>query len=110
MPTASHYVCDLDSMDWSVAQDFEASFRWEYDDGRESLLARLDDDALARWKALATPAGTAPAAASDAIAPAEEPVPLLPVWFWLLLVAALLAFAEPLVANYHLAIQREKRG
>jgi hypothetical protein len=37
-------------------------------------------------------------------------VPLLPVWFWMLLAAALLAFAEPLVANYHLKVQREKRG
>jgi hypothetical protein len=25
-------------MDWAVAQDFEANFRWEYADGRESLL------------------------------------------------------------------------
>ena len=38
MSTESHYVSNLDSMDWKVAQEFEAHFRWEYDDGRESLL------------------------------------------------------------------------
>jgi hypothetical protein len=38
MSTESHYVRDLDGMDWRVAQNFEANFRWEYDDGRESLL------------------------------------------------------------------------
>ncbi|MET0290922.1 MAG: BatA and WFA domain-containing protein [Steroidobacteraceae bacterium] len=79
-------------------------------DGRESLLGRLDDDALARWRSLATPTGGPSADSRAATAPIEEPVPLLPVWFWLLLVATLLAFAEPLVANYHLAVQREKRG
>ena len=38
MSTESHYVSNLDSMDWQVAQEFEAHFRWEYDDGRDSLL------------------------------------------------------------------------
>ena len=38
MSTSEHYVCHLDSMDWQVAQEFEANFRWEYDDGREKLL------------------------------------------------------------------------
>lgn len=78
-------------------------------DGRESDLARLPPDAIARWKGLATPAGT-PRAAPDAAAAAPEPVPLLPVWFWMLIAATLLAFAEPLVANYHLTVQRERRG
>jgi hypothetical protein len=78
-------------------------------DARESLLARLDEAAIGRWKSLATPAraAEAPAAAAD---PSAEPVPLLPVWFWMLLFAALLAFAEPLVANYHLTVRREIRG
>ena len=38
MSTKAHYVSNMDSMDWRVAQDFEAHFRWEYDDGRDSLL------------------------------------------------------------------------
>jgi len=28
----------LESLDWQVAQDFEANFRWEYQDGRDKLL------------------------------------------------------------------------
>ena len=36
MTTESHYVCDIDRLDWQVAQEFEANFRWEYDDGRDS--------------------------------------------------------------------------
>lgn len=77
-------------------------------DLRESELARLPEDAVARWLALATPQAREPS--QGASQTATEPVPLLPVWFWILLAAALLAFAEPLVANYHLGIQREKRG
>ena len=49
MPTASHYVCDLDGMDWQVAQDFEANFRWEYDDGRESLLKLYRKGKRQQW-------------------------------------------------------------
>jgi hypothetical protein len=30
MATSEHYVCNLETMDWQVAQDFEANFRWEY--------------------------------------------------------------------------------
>jgi hypothetical protein len=40
----------------------------------------------------------------------QEPAPLLPVWLWMLFAAALLAFVEPLVANYHLGVRRERRG
>ena len=49
MSTGNHYVCDLDSMDWSVAQDFEANFRWEYDDGRESLLKLYRKGKRQQW-------------------------------------------------------------
>jgi len=78
-------------------------------DARESDLARLPPEAIERWRALATLASAA-TPAPEAAAAGAEPVPLLPVWFWLLIAAALLAFAEPLVANYHLGVQREKRG
>jgi hypothetical protein len=74
-------------------------------DPRESRLVPLDADAQARWLALqsASPAGTAAAAGSSA------PERLVPIWFWFLLAAAVLAFLEPLVANYHLNIRREQR-
>ena len=38
MSTQEHYVRRLESLDWQVAQDFEANFRWEYQDGRDKLL------------------------------------------------------------------------
>jgi hypothetical protein len=77
-------------------------------DPRESRLGRLTPESVERWLALkavppqgvdaATPAGGAPAAQR-----------WFPLWSWLLLGAALLAFLEPLVANYHLNILRERR-
>jgi hypothetical protein len=77
-------------------------------DPRESQLARLDADARARWQGLQgeRPVAGQPVAPVAAAAPAER---LIPVWFWLLLAAAALAFMEPLVANYHLHVQRERR-
>ena len=48
MSTSEHYVCKLETLDWQVAQDFEANFRWEYD-GR------------ARQAAHPVPEGQAPA-------------------------------------------------
>src|SRR5512135_1296376 len=38
MSTSDHYGRKLESLDWRVAQDFEANFRWEYADGRDKLL------------------------------------------------------------------------
>jgi hypothetical protein len=76
-------------------------------DPRESQLARLDADSRARWVALQGDRSAGrPVAQAAAAAPAER---LIPVWFWLLLAAAALAFMEPLVANYHLHVQRERR-
>ena len=49
MSTASKYVCDLDSMDWQVAQEFEANFRWEYEDGRDSLLKLYRKGKRQQW-------------------------------------------------------------
>ena len=51
MSTASKYVCDLESMDWQVAQEFEANFRWEYDDGRDSLLKLYRKGKRQQWDA-----------------------------------------------------------
>jgi len=74
-------------------------------DARESRLAPLDQEAQDRWQAL-QPAPDAVVAVAASSSASER---LVPVWFWLLLAAAALAFLEPLVANYHLNIRREQR-
>ncbi len=73
-------------------------------DPRESLLASLDTDARERWLALQRPPGDGGAVVSGGASGTER---LVPIWFWLLLAAVALAFAEPLVANYHLSVRRE---
>jgi hypothetical protein len=78
-------------------------------DARESDLARLAAEAVTRWQGLATPAVAATPPPAGSPLP-QEPAPLLPVWLWMLFAAALLAFVEPLVANYHLGVRRERRG
>jgi hypothetical protein len=79
-------------------------------DARESQLARMPDASRERWLALKA----APAASPQAVksSPAvDSPVErLTPVWFWFLLGAALLALVEPLLANHHLHVQRERRA
>ncbi len=75
-------------------------------DPRETRLTPLDAGARERWMALQPPPG-AVQQATAATSPSER---LVPVWFWLLLFAAVLAFMEPLVANYHLHIKREQRA
>lgn len=74
-------------------------------DPRESRLAPLDQEAQDRWLAL-QPAVDDTAQVASGASTSER---LVPVWFWLLLAAAALAFLEPLVANYHLNIRREQR-
>ena len=71
-------------------------------DARESNLATLPADFVARWQALRVqePAAVARAAA----VPKATPKSLGP---WLLWVAAVLLLAEVLLANRHLAIRRE---
>lgn len=77
-------------------------------DPRESKLARLDEAARTRWLALrAAPAPSDAPVAGNAAQPASR---LIPIWFWLLIAACLLAFIEPLVANYHLNVLREGRS
>jgi hypothetical protein len=49
MSTAEHYVCNLDTLDWQVAQDFEANFRWEYADGRDQLLKLYRKGKRQQW-------------------------------------------------------------
>lgn len=71
-------------------------------DARESRLARWDADGRERWLALQPQ----PGAALDAGA-ASTTERLIPIWFWLLLFAAILAILEPLVSNWHLHVRRE---
>jgi hypothetical protein len=71
-------------------------------DARESNLATLPADFVARWQALRV---QEPAAVVSAAAvPEAAPKSLGP---WLLWAAAVLLFAEVLLANRHLAIRRE---
>ena len=51
MSTSDTYVCNLDTMDWRVAQEFEADFRWEYDDGRDALLKLYRKGKRQQWDA-----------------------------------------------------------
>lgn len=74
-------------------------------DPRESRLARWDEDGRKRWLALQDLDRTA-TIATPAAAPTGER--LFPLWFWLLFGAALLAFLEPLLANYYLNVRRER--
>jgi Aerotolerance regulator N-terminal/von Willebrand factor type A domain len=75
-------------------------------DPRESRLARWSAEDRAQWLAL-KPAAVGGSATSEAVA-AEAATRTIPIWFWLLSLAAILAILEPLVANYHLPIQRER--
>jgi hypothetical protein len=49
MSTSDHYVRTLETLDWQVAQDFEANFRWEYDDGRDRLLSLYRKGKRQQW-------------------------------------------------------------
>lgn len=75
-------------------------------DPRESRLERLPPEAIERWLALKPPEAATSAGPAGG---GEAPQRWFPLWFWLLLGAVLLAFVEPLVANYHLNILRERR-
>jgi hypothetical protein len=74
-------------------------------DPRESRLGRWDEEARQRWLDLQNPERTA-ANAGSGVSPTGERV--FPLWFWLLLGAAVLAFMEPLLANYYLNVRRER--
>lgn len=51
MPTSTKYVRQLDSLDWRVAQEFEAHLRWEYDEARDSLLKLYRKGKRQQWDA-----------------------------------------------------------
>jgi hypothetical protein len=74
-------------------------------DPRESRLVRWDAEARQRWLDLQEVDRTAANAGQGVSAPNER---VFPLWFWLLFGAALLAFLEPLLANYYLNVRRER--
>jgi hypothetical protein len=51
MSTASRYVVPIEVLDWEVPQSFSSTFRWEYSDGRESLLALYEKGKRQQWNA-----------------------------------------------------------
>jgi hypothetical protein len=73
-------------------------------DPRESDLQSMTVDSTDRWLALRA----VPLSAQAREAGGQDVTRLLPIWFWLLIAAAILAFMEPLVANYHLHLLRER--
>ena len=49
--TRSRYAIAPDGVQWDVPQDFASSFRWEYRDGRESLLKLYEKGKERQWNA-----------------------------------------------------------
>jgi hypothetical protein len=51
MSTLERYVRPLGATEWHVPQDFETTFRWEYDDGRDKLLNLYRKGKRLQWDA-----------------------------------------------------------
>ena len=51
MPTEDRYAIAPGPIDWQVEQDFGTNFRWEYQDGRESLLKLYQKGKDRQWDA-----------------------------------------------------------
>jgi hypothetical protein len=51
MATADRYAAPLESDRWDVPQDFATAFRWEYADGRDSLLKLYAKGKQRQWDA-----------------------------------------------------------
>jgi hypothetical protein len=51
MSTNTRYVVPIEDLDWDVPQSFTSSFRWEYTDGRASLLALYEKGKRNQWNA-----------------------------------------------------------
>ncbi len=51
MATSERYARPVESIDWPVAEEFDTNFRWEYRDGRESLLKLYEKGKERQWNA-----------------------------------------------------------
>jgi hypothetical protein len=51
MTTASRYIMPLDDTTWSITDPQQTVFRWEYDDGRDALLALYEKGKRQQWNA-----------------------------------------------------------
>ncbi|HYC23652.1 MAG TPA: ferritin-like domain-containing protein [Candidatus Bathyarchaeia archaeon] len=51
MATESRYPLPVDSVDWQIPSQFPTHFRWEYEDGSESLLKLYDKGKKRQWDA-----------------------------------------------------------
>jgi len=51
MATESRYPLPVDSIDWQIPSQFPTHFRWEYEDGSESLLKLYDKGKKRQWDA-----------------------------------------------------------
>jgi len=51
MSTATRFAIKIDEMDWKVRGDFDTTFRWEYEDGREALLNLYEKGKNQQWNA-----------------------------------------------------------
>jgi hypothetical protein len=51
MSTATRYAVPIEGLDWDVPQSFSGAFRWEYSDGRESLLSLYEKGKRQQWNA-----------------------------------------------------------
>jgi len=51
MKSQDYYTIPVDELDWNVGQDFSTHFRWEYRDGRDSLLQLYEKGKRKQWNA-----------------------------------------------------------
>ncbi|MBE9539545.1 MAG: diiron oxygenase [Proteobacteria bacterium] len=51
MSTTDYYAIPTDSLDWNIEQKFTTNFRWEYQDGRESLINLYEKGKKKQWNA-----------------------------------------------------------
>jgi hypothetical protein len=51
MSTSDYYTIPPDSLEWNIEQQFTTNFRWEYQDGRESLLGLYEKGKIKQWNA-----------------------------------------------------------
>jgi hypothetical protein len=51
MSTADRYAIPTSTADWDVKQQFTSTFRWEYEDGRQSLLSLYEKGKTRQWNA-----------------------------------------------------------